>query len=100
MMPMPRRGKSAGGCQMSRWKCPQCATMTFTSPGSSPANLRRFRGSSVCFPAQLGELTMMTCGKNHLSFAGLALVLIMACVGIVTDMACARVTGHGTWHLT
>jgi hypothetical protein len=43
---------------------------------------------------------MMTCGKNHLSFAGLALVLIMACVGIVTDMACARVTGHGTWHLT
>ena len=42
---------------------------------------------------------MMACGKNHLSFAGLALVLIMA-YSIVTDMACARVTGHGTWHLT
>jgi chemotaxis protein MotB len=31
MIPMPRRGKSEGGCQMSRWKFPQYATMTFTA---------------------------------------------------------------------
>jgi chemotaxis protein MotB len=30
MMPMPRRGQSEGDCQMSRWKFPQYATMTFT----------------------------------------------------------------------
>ena len=28
---MPRRGNSEGDCQMSRWKIPQCATMTFTA---------------------------------------------------------------------
>jgi chemotaxis protein MotB len=28
---MPRRGNSKGGCQMSGWKFPQCATLTFTA---------------------------------------------------------------------
>ena len=31
MIPMPRRGKSEGGCQMSGWKFPRGATMTFTA---------------------------------------------------------------------
>jgi chemotaxis protein MotB len=29
MIPMPRRGKSEGGCKMPGWKFPQYATMTF-----------------------------------------------------------------------
>jgi len=31
MIPMPRRGKSEGDCQMPGWKFPQRATMTFTT---------------------------------------------------------------------
>ena len=31
MIPLPCSGKSEGDCQMSRWKFPQCATMTFTA---------------------------------------------------------------------
>jgi chemotaxis protein MotB len=31
MIPLPRSGKSEGDCQMSRWKFPQCAMMTFTA---------------------------------------------------------------------
>ena len=31
MIPMPRRGKSEGDCEMSGWKFPQYATITFTA---------------------------------------------------------------------
>jgi chemotaxis protein MotB len=31
MIPLPRRGHRKGDCQMSGWKFPNCATMTFTA---------------------------------------------------------------------
>src|SRR4030095_11017361 len=56
--------------------------MAHHSHGESISNLRSFRGSSVFFPAQLGDRTMMTLGpkRSVLLLLCAASVLLSSCV--------------------
>src|SRR5215831_11901721 len=64
--------------------CSPLPTVTdaVSEAGSSMSNLRSFGGRRVFFPAQLGDLTMMTCDRKRsvlLLLCGAA-VLLAGCV--------------------